>query len=52
MRHRNFGMLVCDDSRATPGYTLFSPIYATSTYLIGLRGDVVHQWQHPVISGP
>ena len=52
MRHRDFGLLVCDHHRATPGYTLFTPIHGKTTYLIGLRGDVVHQWEHPLVSGP
>ena len=52
MRHRDFGVLVCDQHRATPGYTLFTPIHGKTTYLIGLRGDIVHQWEHPLVSGP
>ena len=52
MRHRDFGLLVCDAHRATPGYTLFSPIHGKTTYLIGMRGDIVHQWEHPLVSGP
>ncbi|MGE0034828.1 MAG: aryl-sulfate sulfotransferase [Xanthobacteraceae bacterium] len=52
MRHRDFGLLVCDAHRATPGYTLFTPIHGKTTYLIGLRGDIVHQWEHPLVSGP
>ncbi len=51
MRHRNFGLIACDEP-ATPGYTLFSPIHGKSTYLIGRRGEVVHQWQHPITTGP
>jgi hypothetical protein len=50
MRHRDFGPLVCDAHRATPGYTLFSPLHGKATYLIGLRGEVVHQWEHPLVS--
>ena len=42
MRHRDFGLLVCDEHRATPGFTLFSPIHGKATYLIGLRGEIVH----------
>jgi hypothetical protein len=51
MRHRDFGILVCDEARATPGYTLFSPLNGKSTCLIGLRGDIVHQWHHPIQNG-
>ena len=51
MRHREFGLLALDQHRATVGYTLFSPIRSKSTYLIGMRGDVVHQWEHPLTNG-
>ena len=37
--------------RATPGFTLFSPLNGKATYIIGLRGDVLHQWQHPLVNG-
>jgi hypothetical protein len=50
MRLRDFGVLAYDDHRATPGYTVFSPLHCRTTYLIGLRGEVVHQWDHPVCS--
>ena len=52
MRHRDFGLLVCDQHRATPGFTLYSPNFGHETYLLGLRGDVVHQWRnHPAHPG-
>ena len=51
MRHRDFGLLVCDPHRATPGLTLFSPLNGKATYIIGLRGDVLHQWAHPMQLG-
>ena len=51
MRHRDFGLLVCDPHRATPGLTLFSPLNGKATYIIGLRGDVLHQWAHPLVNG-
>lgn len=51
MRHRDFGLLSHDPQRATPGYTLFSPLLGSATYLIGLRGEIVHQWHHPLIAG-
>jgi hypothetical protein len=52
MRHRDFGLLFCEDDRATPGYTLFSPINGNSTCLIDLCGEVVHRWDHPLTNGP
>ena len=51
MRHRDFGLLHCDQSRATPGVTLFSPLNGKATYIIGQRGDVLHQWEHPLVNG-
>ena len=51
MRHRDFGVHVWDEDHATPGYTLFSPLHCRSTFLIGLRGEVMHQWDHPLING-
>lgn len=30
---------------ATPGYTLFSPLASTTTYLVDLDGEVVHAWE-------
>ena len=51
MRHRDFGLLHCDPHRATPGVTLFSPLLGRATYIIGLRGDILHQWEHPLICG-
>jgi hypothetical protein len=50
MRHRDFGLLVWNARHATPGYTLFSPLHGKATYLIGLRGEVAHQWEHPLVS--
>ncbi len=36
--------LFLNDSRAWPGYTLFSPKHNTMTYLIDNEGRVVHGW--------
>jgi hypothetical protein len=47
MRHRDFGLLSCDEDQATPGYALFSPLHGNSTLLLDLRGEVVHRWEHP-----
>jgi arylsulfotransferase ASST len=51
MRHRDFGLLSVDHNRATPGVTLFSPLNGKATYLIGLRGEILHQWEHPLVTG-
>ena len=51
MRHRDFGLLHCDPHRVTPGVTLFSPLNGKATYIIGQRGEVLHQWEHPLVNG-
>ena len=38
------GVTMCDERRATPGYTLFAPLGQPNAYIINMRGDVVHQW--------
>ena len=48
MRHLQFGVITWREDEATAGYTLFSPLHGRVTYLIDLRGDVVHQWNHPL----
>lgn len=35
------------DARATPGFTLFSPLWGTTTFLIDMDGRVVHEWDLP-----
>src|SRR5262249_40082613 len=37
--------LILNDPRACPGYTLFSPLNSSKTFLIALQGHVVHAWQ-------
>lgn len=39
------GLFVCD-SAAYDGYTLFSPMRATTTYLIDMYGRLVHSWEN------
>lgn len=38
--------LVRRTDAASPGYTLYSPLRESSTYLVDLDGQVVHQWDH------
>ena len=45
------GLTIHDEARATPGYTLFSPLGSYKTHLINMRGDVVHQWDLPGAPG-
>ncbi len=47
MRILQTGVTHFDKDRATPGFTLFSPLFGRSTYLIDMQGQVVHQWDLP-----
>ena len=47
MRYTQTGLISCAPDKATPGYTLFSPLYHRTSYLIDLAGNVVHQWALP-----
>ena len=46
MRYTKFGLIEHDASKATPGYTLFTPIPRGlhTSYLLNMKGEVVHQW--------
>ncbi len=37
--------LVRNTKEAFEGYTLFAPLTSTTTYLIDMRGNVVHEWK-------
>ena len=41
------GVLQHNKDRASPGYTLFTPIGMFTTYLIDMDGNVVHEWKLP-----
>ena len=41
------GVLVHDIERATPGFTLFTPLGLYNSYLINMDGEVVHKWELP-----
>ena len=41
------GVLQHMPNKATNGYTLFTPLGQYNTYLIDMRGEVVHQWELP-----
>jgi len=47
MFHSQLGLIQCDKTRATPGYTIYSPLGIPKTYLVNMAGDVVHQWDLP-----
>ena len=46
MRCCEFGLLEHDETRATPGFILFTPIHSDNetTYLLDMKGVVVHRW--------
>src|SRR5690606_29636186 len=44
------GLLV-NEAGAQPGYTLFAPLNATTTYLIDLEGNVVRTWESGFVPG-
>ncbi len=45
------GVLVHDREKATPGYTIFTPLGIKNTYLIDMDGEVVHSWDLPADVG-
>lgn len=47
MRTQQFGLLCRDRARAFAGYTLVAPLRARSAYLVGMDGEVVHEWRLP-----
>jgi predicted Rdx family selenoprotein len=51
MLHGQLGLTQSDKSRATPGYTMFSPTGQFDTYLVDMDGEVVHQWKLPLPPG-
>ena len=51
MRYRDVGVLLYDRAKATPGYTLIVPQSSRKAYVIGMRGEVLHQWSFPLCSG-
>lgn len=51
MRHHTLGLWEYDRDRATPGFTLISPLHGTESFLIGMDGTVRHSWSHPLVPG-
>src|SRR5918995_702253 len=43
--------LVSKTAAASPGYTLFAPLELERTYLVDLKGKVVHTWRHDTQPG-
>ncbi|MDA0241589.1 MAG: aryl-sulfate sulfotransferase, partial [Proteobacteria bacterium] len=51
MRILQTGVTLNDSARATPGFTLFSPLWGNETYIINMAGEVVHSWKLPANPG-
>ncbi|MEE9217114.1 MAG: arylsulfotransferase family protein [Anaerolineales bacterium] len=45
MRYQRFGITLYDRERATPGFTLITPQPGQSAYLLGMQGEIVHEWR-------
>ena len=45
MRHTKFGLIDSVEGAATPGITIVTPCHGTGVYLIGMKGEVLHQWE-------
>lgn len=51
MRFRDVGLLLYEEARATPGFTLVVPLSGKAAYLIGMRGEILHAWSFPLTPG-
>ena len=45
------GVLICDKEKALDGYTLISPMQSTSSYLLDMEGNIVHEWKTAGLPG-
>jgi len=51
MRYRDVGVLLWNRERAMAGFTLIVPLSGKAAYLIGMAGEVLHQWSFPLTPG-
>lgn len=51
MRYREVGVLEHDRNRATPGVTLIVRLRGKGAYLVGMHGEVLHEWHFPLVPG-
>ena len=51
MKHTTVGLIEFNPKKACPGVTILSPLQGKETYLIGMNGEVLHQWRHPTKPG-
>ena len=47
MRILRDGLTHFDEAKATPGFTLYSPLFVPRAFLVATNGDVVHEWDLP-----
>lgn len=47
MRYLKVGITENDADRAFPGFTLISPMMGKKSYLLGMAGEVFHEWSLP-----
>lgn len=47
MRYHKVGLLTSDAERATPGFTLITRLRGRAAYLVGMKGEVLHEWRLP-----
>ena len=45
MRYLKTGLIEYNPIKAYSGVTLFSPLFHKVTYLIDLKGDLLHEWR-------
>ena len=51
MLHNKLGMISHNAEKAFSGYTIFTPMGRPSTFLINMKGEVVHEWNLPTMAG-
>jgi uncharacterized protein (UPF0248 family) len=53
LKRRGVGLLASDPGHASPGFTLFAPLFVQSrnVFLIDLQGNVIHTWNLPYSPG-
>lgn len=47
IKRRGVGLRGYDPDRASPGFTVFTPLTSKTVYLIDLQGQVIHTWDMP-----
>ncbi|MBT4587641.1 MAG: aryl sulfotransferase, partial [Rhodospirillaceae bacterium] len=51
MLHNKLELVSHNPDKAFSGYTIFTPLGQTSTYLINMKGEVAHEWKLPTMAG-